>query len=102
MPQFVLSNMPVESASAGLKMTKPQIYFGQKTDTDVYVRHREQALDYTQGESNNYTTYAGAVGIQIETLLRRMILGWVLNDFKNLTFSDRITTASSALFLRTI
>ncbi len=34
MPKFVLSNMPIESAAPELKVTRPEIYYGQKTNTD--------------------------------------------------------------------
>src|SRR6201986_2832015 len=46
MPQFILSDMPVESKNADIKLTRPQIYFGQETNTDVYVKTRQKELDY--------------------------------------------------------
>ena len=30
---FVLSNMPIESTAPEIKITRPQIYFGQETNT---------------------------------------------------------------------
>ena len=33
MPRFILSNMPMESTAPEIKVTRPQIYFGQLTDT---------------------------------------------------------------------
>ena len=38
MPKFVLSNMPVESTAPEIKITRPEIYFGQETTHDVYVK----------------------------------------------------------------
>src|SRR5262249_37146273 len=32
LPKFVLSNMPVESTTPDIKVTRPEIYFGQLTD----------------------------------------------------------------------
>src|SRR5213075_1057742 len=60
MPKFLLSNMPIESKAAELKVTRPEIYYGQKTDTDVYVRTKQKEFDYPQGESNSYTSYEGS------------------------------------------
>ncbi|HYY59006.1 MAG TPA: UPF0182 family protein, partial [Pyrinomonadaceae bacterium] len=57
MPRFVLSNMPVETSAPEIKVTRPEIYFGQKTNTDVYVKTRQKEFNYPQGETNNLTTY---------------------------------------------
>ena len=32
LPQFMLSNMPVESTVPEIKVTRPEIYFGELTD----------------------------------------------------------------------
>jgi uncharacterized membrane protein (UPF0182 family) len=101
-PQFILSNMPVESSAPEVKVTRPQIYFGLKTDTDVYVRTRQQEFDYPQGEANTFTTYEGAGGIPIGSGLRRFALGWVLGDLSKLPFSDDVTAESRVLMRRNI
>ncbi|HEV7857490.1 MAG TPA: UPF0182 family protein [Pyrinomonadaceae bacterium] len=102
MPLFVLSDMPIKSGAPEIKVTRPEIYFGQKTDTEVYVKTMEKEFNYPQGEANNYTTYEGTGGIPIGNSLRRFTLGWALDDFKNLTFSDRITSESRVLIHRNI
>jgi uncharacterized membrane protein (UPF0182 family) len=71
MPQFVLSNMPIESSAPEIKVTRPEIYFGQETNTDVYVKTREKEFNYPQGEANNYSTYEGTGGIQLGNAFRR-------------------------------
>jgi len=42
LPTLMLSNMPVQSTVHGLNVTRPEIYFGEMTDTDVYVKTRQQ------------------------------------------------------------
>src|SRR2546425_6345904 len=37
MPRFVVSDMPINS-TAEVKVTRPEIYFGQETNSDVYVK----------------------------------------------------------------
>ena len=44
-------------------MTRPEIYFGEMTNTDVYVKTRQQEFNYPQGETNNLTSYQGTGGI---------------------------------------
>jgi hypothetical protein len=41
LPTLLLSNMPVQSAVRGLSVTRPEIYFGEMTNTDVYVKTRQ-------------------------------------------------------------
>src|SRR5262249_49121045 len=40
LPTFILSNMPVQSSSSNIKVTRPEIYFGEMTNDDVYVKTR--------------------------------------------------------------
>jgi uncharacterized protein len=102
MPLFQLSNMPVESSAPEIKLTRPEIYFGQKTDTDVYVKTKQKEFNYPQGEANNYTTYEGTGGIPIGNSVRRLLLGWALNDLSKLPFSDDVTPESRVLIHRNI
>ena len=102
MPHFVLSNMPIESNSADIKVTQPQIYFGQKTNTDVYVKTKQNEFDYPQGETNKYTTYEGTGGIRIGGGLRRLLLAYALGDLTKLPFSDDVTADSRVLIHRNI
>jgi uncharacterized membrane protein (UPF0182 family) len=101
-PEFVLSNMPVESSAPEIKLTRPQIYFGSKTDTDVYVRTRQKEFDYPQGDTNSYTTYEGTGGIAVGSGLRRLALAWALDDLSKLPFSDDVTADSRVLMRRNI
>ena len=57
--------MPVQSTVPGLSVTRPELYFGEMTDTDVYVKTRQQEFDYPQGQSNNLTSYQGNGGIAL-------------------------------------
>ena len=102
MPRFVLSNMPIESAAPEIKVTRPEIYFGQKTDTDVYVKTRQKEFNYPQGETNNLTTYEGTGGIPIGGGFRRLLIAWALDDLSKLPFSDDVTSESRVLMRRNI
>jgi uncharacterized protein len=60
-PALMLSNMPVQSTTPALSVTRPEIYFGEMTNTDVYVKTRQQEFNYPQGESNNLDILSRAV-----------------------------------------
>jgi uncharacterized membrane protein (UPF0182 family) len=102
LPQFVLSNMPVESTAPEIKVTRPEIYYGELTDRYVYVKTKQNEFDYPQGDTNTYTTYQGTGGIRIGNRLRRMILAWSIGDLSKLPFSNDVTSDSHVLINRNI
>ncbi|HSE19829.1 MAG TPA: UPF0182 family protein [Pyrinomonadaceae bacterium] len=102
LPQFVLSNMPVESTAGEIKITRPEIYYGELTDRYVYVKSKQNEFDYPQGEINATTTYQGTGGIRVGNRLRRMLLAWGIGDLSKLPFSDDVTSDSHVLINRNI
>lgn len=105
LPQFVLSNMPVEATAPELKVTRPEIYFGELTDRYVYVKTQQSEFDYPQGDENASfatTVYQGTGGIRIGNRFRRMLLAWALGDLSKLPFSNAITSDSRVLINRNI
>ncbi|MFZ0817348.1 MAG: UPF0182 family protein, partial [Candidatus Sulfotelmatobacter sp.] len=102
LPTLILSNMPVQSTVHGLNVTRPEIYFGEMTNTDVYVKTRQKEFNYPQGESNNLTSYEGKGGIVIGDFLRRMIIAFDQDDLAKLPFSDDVNSDSRLLMRRNI
>jgi uncharacterized protein len=97
-----LSNMPVQSTVPGLNVTRPQIYFGELTDTDVYVKTRQQEFDYPQGQDNSLTSYQGTGGIVLGGFLRRVMIAFDRGDIGKLPFSDDINAESRLLMRRNV
>ncbi len=102
LPTLLLSNMPVQSTVPGLSVTRPQIYFGELTDTDVYVNTRQQEFDYPQGQTNSLTSYQGTGGIVLGGFLRRILLAIELGDLTKLPFSDDVNAQSRLLMRRNV
>jgi uncharacterized membrane protein (UPF0182 family) len=102
LPTFFLSNMPVQSTVPGLSVTRPEVYFGELTDTDVYVKTRQQEFNYPQGQTNNLTSYEGEGGVLLGGFLRRMIIALDQNDLAKLPFSDDVNPNSRVLMRRNI
>jgi uncharacterized protein len=102
LPTLYLSNMPVQSTVPGLSVTRPEIYFGELTDTDVYVKTRQQEFNYPQGQSNNLSTYEGTGGIEMGGFLRRALLAFDRGDLTKVPFSDDITADSRLLMRRNV
>lgn len=102
LPKLVLKNMPVESSLPGLAVTEPQIYFGELTDTDVYVKTHQAEFNYPQGAQNNMAAYQGSGGIRLGGLLRRTLIAYDRGDIAKLPFSDDVTDDSRLLMRRNI
>jgi len=102
LPTLMLSNMPVQSTVRGLNVTRPEIYFGELTDTDVYVKTRQQEFNYPQGQSNNLTSYEGDGGIVLGSFLRRIVIALDRDDLAKLPFSDDVNKDSRLLMRRNI
>jgi hypothetical protein len=102
LPTLILSNMPVQSTVRSLTVTRPEIYFGEMTNTDVYVKTQQKEFNYPQGQSNNLTSYEGNGGILLGGFLRRMIIALDQNDLAKLPFSDDVNRNSRLLMRRNI
>src|SRR6202521_2416520 len=102
LPTLVLSDMPIRSTLPEIKVTRPEIYFGELTDTDVYVKTRQQEFNYPQGDTNKLTSYQGTGGIPLGGFLRRVLLAYDRGDLGKLPFSDDINSQSRLLMRRNI
>jgi uncharacterized protein len=102
LPTLMLSNMPVQSTVRGLSVTRPEIYFGEMTNTDVYVKTRQQEFNYPEGQSNNLTSYEGSGGIVLGGFLRRLLIAFDRGDIAKLPFSDDANSQSRLLMRRTV
>jgi uncharacterized membrane protein (UPF0182 family) len=92
----------VQSSVPGLSVTRPEIYFGEMTNTDVYVKTGQQEFNYPEGQTNNLTSYKGDGGIEVGGFLRRVMLAFDRGDLTKLPFSDDVTADSKLLMRRNI
>ncbi len=102
LPTLLLSNMPIQSTVPGLNVTRPEIYFGELTDTDVYVKTKQQEFDYPQGASNSLTSYQGTGGITVGGFLNRIAIAFDRDDLGKLPFSDDVNSQSRLLMRRNV
>jgi uncharacterized protein len=102
LPALVLSDMPIRSTLAEIKVTRPEIYFGELTDTDVYVKTRQKEFNYPQGETNNLTSYEGNGGILLGGFFRRLLIALDRGDLAKLPFSDDVNPESRLLMRRNV
>jgi uncharacterized membrane protein (UPF0182 family) len=85
-----------------LSVTRPEIYFGELTNTDVYVKTRQKEFNYPQGASNSLTSYEGNGGIVLGGFLRRIVIALDRDDLAKLPFSDDVNKDSRLLMRRNL
>src|SRR5580704_11024913 len=102
LPTLILSNMPIQSTVENIVVKRPEIYFGELTNTDVYVKTRQQEFNYPQGQTNNLTSYQGDSGIAVGGFLRRILLAVDRGDLGKLPFSDDVNAQSRLLMRRNV
>ncbi len=102
LPTLILSNMPVQSTVPGLTVTRPEVYFGELTNTDVYVKTRQKEFNYPQGQTNSLTSYEGNGGIVLGGFLRRIVIALDRGDLAKLPFSDDVNKDSQLLMRRNV
>jgi uncharacterized protein len=55
LPVLLIENAPPEIKSPGFQLTRPEIYFGEKTQDPVFVHTAREEFDYPSGDQNKYS-----------------------------------------------
>jgi uncharacterized membrane protein (UPF0182 family) len=96
---FIKDVPPVSSVS--IKVTRPQIYFGEMTNSYVFVGTGQKEFDYPAGETNTYTNYTGRGGVPVGSVLRRALYAWQFNA-SDIVLSSYITPGARILYHRNV
>ena len=100
LPVLFIRDLPPRS-DVDLRVTRPQIYFGELTNTHVFTGTRQQEFDYPAGDENVFTAYRGQAGVRVGGPLRRALLAAYFGSSKVLLSGD-ITADSRVLYHRNI
>src|SRR6266853_501386 len=100
LPVLFIKDLPPAS-SVSLRVTRPELYFGELTDSWVFARTAQKEFDYPSGDENIFTSYAGTGGVRVGSFLRRLVLATYLGSLKVLLSCD-ITSDSRAMYFRNI
>ena len=100
LPVLFVKDLP-PAAVGNLRVTRPQIYYGELADQFVFVNTKQREFDYPAGEVNEYTSYAGRGGVPVGNLFRRLILALHFGS-SNVLLSGDITNESRVLYHRRV
>ncbi|AHC14884.1 UPF0182 family protein [Salinispira pacifica] len=101
LPHLLIRDIPPVSESEELRVDRPEIYYGEKSDSYVIVNSSEEEFDYPEGDSNRYVSYEGQGGVEISGLFRKFMYGYKFGGTK-LLFSSYPDAESRIMFHRNI
>ncbi|MFZ0484914.1 MAG: UPF0182 family protein [Desulfobacterales bacterium] len=100
LPRLVIKDLP-PSFEPDLKVVRPEIYYGEKTDEYVLVKTKAREFDYPKGDKNVYTTYQGKGGIHIKSFFRRLLFAVEFMD-PQILFTTYLSPDTRIMFNRRI
>ena len=100
LPLLFVSNIP-PTTDTNLRITQPQIYYGELGNPFVIVNTKNKEFDYPQADNKVFTTYQGDGGIAIGDWQRRLAFGFRFNSLR-LFASSSLTADSRIMFRRTL
>jgi uncharacterized membrane protein (UPF0182 family) len=99
LPEFFIKDIP-PVPSANVKITRPEIYYGETSNEYAFVRGKRPEFDYPVGEKNVYSQYQGKGGVPL-SFLRKILFAIRFGSF-TILLSDDITGDSRIMYYRRI
>jgi uncharacterized membrane protein (UPF0182 family) len=99
LPEFFIKDIPPVS-TANIKVSRPEIYFGETSNEYVFVRTKRPEFDYPVGDKNVYARYEGKGGVPL-SFLRKLLFAVRFNSL-TILLSDDITAESRVMYYRNI
>lgn len=101
LPEFVMKDIPPASTTKDIKVTTPEIYFGELTGSYAIANTRIPEFSYPTAEGNVYGSYKGSGGVAFDSIFKRLVFASHFKDAKILLSSD-IKPDSRILYFRNI
>ncbi len=100
LPEFFIKDIPPAS-TVDLKVTRPEIYFGESRTNYAIVNSEAKEFSYPSGDENVYSDYAGSGGVPVKNFLRRILFALHFGELK-IIFARDLRADSRFLYYRSI
>ncbi len=101
LPVFFVKDIPPASSVPSIRITRPEIYYGEVPNDYCVVDTHLKEFDYPSGDENVYNTYAGTGGLPVESFWRRLLFALKFGELKVLLSTD-IQDSSRVMIYRNI
>jgi uncharacterized membrane protein (UPF0182 family) len=99
LPEFFIKDIPPVS-SESIRVTRPEIYFGENSNDFVFVKAKTAEFDYPVGDKNIYNRYEGKGGVPL-SLWKKLLFAARFGSITML-LSDDITADSRIVYHRNV
>jgi uncharacterized membrane protein (UPF0182 family) len=102
LPVLFVKDLPPVS-SIGMRITRPEIYYGEQSNDFVLAPSGQQEFDYPAGEGDAavYSRYDGQGGVRVSSFMRRLLYAVHFGSF-NILLSRDLTDRTRILYNRSI
>ena len=102
-PIFISRDLPPKTAAQfpKLKVTTPDIYFGESTNHYVIVNSKNDGVEQVQGDQNMTPSYQGVPGISLKSFFVKTLMALKYQE-PNFLLSPQLLPESSILLYRNI
>ena len=102
LPVLWIKDLPPAS-TIPLRITRPQIYFGELSNDFILAPSRQREFDFPsgQGDAAVYSTYDGGAGVSIGSFWRRVLFAFRFRSM-NIVLSGDVTDSTRILFYRDV
>lgn len=87
LPLLLVQNAPPEVKTSSLKLTRPELYYGEVSHEPVFVHTQQAEFNYPSGAGNVETRYEGKGGFPISSPLMRFAAALSTGDWNILLTS---------------
>lgn len=101
LPVFYIQDVPPLVNTPSLKVTRPEIYFGEATTQPVFVHTAQPEFNYPSGSDNVHTTYAGTGGFSVGPLPLRVAAALAQGDV-NILLTSYLKSHSRMMIRRRV
>lgn len=101
LPVLFIKDAPPEISTKSLRLTRPEIYFGEEVHEPVFVRTGQPEFNYPSGSDNVHAKYDGQGGFDMSSLAMRFGAAVSYGDW-NILLTSQLTPQSRMMIHRGI
>jgi uncharacterized membrane protein (UPF0182 family) len=101
LPVLLIKNAPPEIKSPAFQLSRPEIYFGERTQDPVFVHTAREEFDYPSGDQNKYSTYQGTGGFPVGSFPLKVAAA-ISQGEPNIVFTGYLTGQSRMMIYRNV
>ncbi|HLK65976.1 MAG TPA: UPF0182 family protein [Bryobacteraceae bacterium] len=101
LPVLLIDNAPAVVKTPSLKLSRPELYYGEVTHEPVFVNTAQEEFNYPSGEQNVRSRYEGRGGFPVSSFMMRMAAS-VSQAEPNIMLTDYFTAGSRMMIHRQV